>query len=205
MRKLVVLSFLMLAVSISVGAQTNLLRDPDTRIPASGTPAIERRPRTQAWRGAGHAEVKDAGEGFPVYAVSMGGSFGQEVSLPAGSAGKHALLIGFGTSDRVFPDNDITDHPYLYGYMNSPGRIVDYLQGQRMLWESRDPNEWRCLYGVFQIPEGTTSISFFLNQAQRRGTEHDGSIARFSRPGLFIFDTAAEASEYAATYCTRTP
>jgi hypothetical protein len=127
------------------------------------------------------------------------------VLLPEKSVAKYALLIGLGNSERIFSDNDITDHPYLYGYMmpDKNGMINSYLQDQRMLWESHSVNGWRCLWGIFQVPETTTYVRFFLNQASRRGTERNGSAARFDNLGLFILDDNPQAEQFALKYCSK--
>jgi|GEM_PF-4473712 len=200
------LAFL-LSVCLSVLGigQTNLLKDARPEIPRgwkSDLQSLQAVPGAGAWTAFGSTEIRDV-ESRPTFITRNGGQFSQDVSVDRSNIGKYALLIGFGSSNRVFADNDITDHPYLYAYaMDSPGRIVAYLQGQHMLWESKAKNEWKCLYGVFVIPDKTSQMRFFLDSAQRNGTEHDGSESRIANPGLFVFASSAEADGFAAKYCS---
>ena len=175
--KSVVLFLFVTLVPILAGAQsTNLLQNPNADLDA------------QHWRAVGEAAVEDF-KGSRCFVVRNGGSFFQDVALPGGAAGQYALLTGRGSSERINPDGAITGLPYLYGYMMAPGdpgggRIHAYLQGQHMRSSATAKDEWVRMWGIFRVPEGTGKIRFFLNQAERRGVEHNGSAARFDDLGL---------------------
>jgi len=115
------------------------------------------------------------------------------------------LLIGQGARERINSDSSITGLPYLYGYMMEKGRadrreIRSYLQGQQLLGRSVFRDEWVKMWGIFKVPEGTTTIRFFLNQAERSGDPHNGSLARFDNLGLYLFATKDEAEAFAFQY-----
>lgn len=179
--------------SASAVAQTdNLLQNPKADLGA------------ERWRVVGQVDVEEA-NGNRVFVVRNGGYFLQDVALPEGSAGRYALFIGRGSSERVNSDGAITGLPYLYGYMMAPGRpdaghVLAYLQGQRMLGRAAFAGDWVKMWGIFRVPEGTGTIRFFLNQALRRGVPHNGSAARFDDVGLYLFQTEAEARSFAANY-----
>jgi len=194
---------LVILVSGLVVGQINLLKSSRPEIAGgwkSDLQKLQPVPGAGAWTAFGSTEIRDI-DSRPTFITRYGGHFNQAVSISPSDVGKYVLLIGMGSANRVFATNDITDHPYLYGYMETTGHIVAYLQGQQMLWESETKDEWKCLYGVFVIPPTTNQIRFFLNAAQRKGTDYDGSESRFEDPGLFIFDTSADAEQSAAKYC----
>ena len=180
--------------AVTVSAQPiNLLRNPN----ADDGP--------NNWSGKGNAAVERDSAGNSHFAVRNGGSFVQNVVLPEGSAGKFALLIGRGLSERMNPDGAITGLPCLYGYMlegKNPngGTIKDYLQGHRMGPNARTMIEWAPLWGIFEVPKGAGAISFFLNQAEREGVPQNGSAARFDDLGLYLFDNAEEAKVFVDIY-----
>lgn len=192
LRALLPFFFLCLA-SIHINAQTeNMLQNPKADLEA------------QHWRAFGQATIEEAG-GNRCFVVRNGGHFSQDVILPEGAAGQYAVFIGRGSSERINPDGAITGLPYLYGYMMAPGRpdggrILAYLQGQRMLGAATFAGEWVKMWGVFRVPEGTGRIRFFLNQASRRGVPHNGSAARFADLGLYVFRTEEEAKAFASGY-----
>jgi hypothetical protein len=134
------------------------------------------------------------------FVVRDGGSFYQDVELPQQSAGKYVLLIGHGASERVNSDSSITGLPYLYGYMMEQKEIRSYLQGPQMLGRSAFRDEWVKMTGIFKVPAGTTTIRFFLNQAERNGDPQNSSAARFDNLGLYVFATKDEAESFAFQY-----
>ena len=191
------LSAFLLLVAGAVSAQTNLLLNPGGDNGASN------------WIVSGEATVEESnGEGVFVIrrgADSTRGGFTQTVKLTPADVGKFALLIGFGSSERVNADGAITGLPYLYGYMlevNNPtgGKINAYLQGQQMRANPVKANQWVKMYGVFEVPEKTVAIQFMLDQASRRGVPLNGSAARFDNVGLYLFKTEAEAIAFARDY-----
>jgi len=159
---------------------------------------------TQHWRAFGQATVENE-NGDHSFVVRNGGYFVQDVILPDDAAGKFALLIGHGASDRINSDGAITGLPYLYGYMMvrggpDDGRILSYLQHASLRGSAKLAGEWVTMKGIAQVPEGTGTIRFFLKQALQQGVPHNGSAARFDDLGLFLFTTEAEAKAFAAAY-----
>lgn len=153
------------------------------------------------WRASEEATVEATAGGNFCFVVRNGGQFTQDVEVPEDAAGKYAVLIGRGSSERVNADGTITGLPALYGYMMKPGRpnggiILEYLQGQQMLGRPYMPGVWVNMSGVFRVPETTKIIRFFLNQAERKGVPHNGSAARFDNLGLYLFATKEEADAF---------
>jgi hypothetical protein len=188
------LPLLLLCLATTQGrAQTgNLLQNPNADLGA------------QHWRAFGQATVEEV-NGNRLFVVRNGGYFLQDVVMPEDAAGKFAVLIGRGSSERINPDGAITGLPYLYGYMMAPGgpdggRILAYLQGQQMRSSATSAGEWVKMCGVFRVPEGTGRIRFLMNQALRRGVPHNGSAARFDDLGLYLVPTEEEAKSFAASY-----
>ena len=160
---------------------------------------------TDSWRAYGDATVEQTSDGNWRFVVRNQGYLLQDVTLPDGSVGKYALLIGRTSSERINADGAITGLPYLYGYMMessdpSGGRIKSYLQGQRMLCWAKNPNEWVTVWGLFEVPSGTGAIRFFLNQAERKDVPQNGSAARFDDVGLYIITTEEEAVAFVQVY-----
>lgn len=179
-------------IGAKVDAQTNLLLNPDAGAKA------------ERWRAYGQATVEDF-DGESVFVLRNKGYFLQDVYLAKASVGKYALLIGRGSSERINADGAITGLPYLYGYMMKSvtakgSTVIDYLQGQKMRCDARIENQWVTLFGIFQIPEGTEAIRFFLSQAERRNLAQNGSAARFDNVGLYIFETKEEARSFVNAY-----
>jgi len=155
-----------------------------------------------SWRASGNAQVEQSDDGDWRFVVRNRGHFVQDVQLPEDAAGKYALLIGHVSSERIDPDGAITGLPYLYGYMVRGARILSYLQGQQMLCRAGTVNEWVTVWGIFEVPDGTRAIRFFLNQAERKDVPQNGSAARFDDLGLYLFSTEWEAKAFAQGYKT---
>jgi hypothetical protein len=177
---------------IAVGAQTNLLLNPNADSKAEN------------WRVSGQAAVEEF-NGDKVFVIHNRGSFSQDVNLTESDIGKFALFIGRGSSERIDADGAITGLPYLYGYMMNSGnpkggRIYAYLQGQQMLARPPYQDEWVVMYGIFRIPEKTGTIRFFLSQAERKYVPQNGSAARFDNIGLYLFETEEDALRFAKAY-----
>jgi hypothetical protein len=176
--------------SASVQAQpTNLLQNPDASRGA------------QSWRAFGETAIETTSENDTHFVVRNGGYFFQDVALPEDAAGQFLVFFGRGASERINPDGAITDLPYLYGYMMQPPgpdrkNILAYLQGQQMRAQPNLPDEWVSMWGIFEVPEGATTVRFFLNQALRAGVPHSGSAARFDNLGLYLFATMKEAQAF---------
>jgi hypothetical protein len=151
----------LLLPSFANAQTTNLLKNPNADDGANN------------WRIFGDAKVEQTDGGNWRFVVRNMGYFLQDVTLPQGTAGKYALLIGRVSSERINADGAITGLPYLYSYMMVDesargGRILSYLQGQKMGCSSRKENEWVTAWGIFQIPAGSGAIRFFLGQAERK-------------------------------------
>jgi hypothetical protein len=131
-----------------------------------------------------------------------GGSFQQIVELQPTAAGLYVLFVAHVSAERTAPEAAITDRPYLYGLtMSSDGRrILMHHHATTMRSLASTANEWTIAWGVFQVPDGASSISFQMKQALRLGTPHDGSAARFDDVGLFLFRTREAAEDFAARY-----
>ncbi len=156
----------------------------------------------QFWQTKGDVKVEEDDEGNPFFVIRYSGMIWQDVSLPANSAGRWALLISWSSSERINDDGDQTGLPYLYGYMlnrKDSNRINAYLSGQNLLHSVQEPDEWDLIWGVFQIPPDTGGIRLFLQQADG-GYAQNGSAARFDDPGIFLFDTEGEAKKFVEAY-----
>ncbi|MBO0862751.1 MAG: hypothetical protein J2P21_30495 [Chloracidobacterium sp.] len=191
------LLWFLLTPSLASAQSTNLLQNPSANGGANH------------WRAYGDATIEETLESNPYFTVRNRGYFLQDVILPEGSVRKYALLIGRVSSERINADGTITGLPYLYGYMMEGanprgGRILSYLQGQQMLCSSRRENEWVTAWGIFQAPDGTGAIRFFLRQAERKDIPQNGSAARFDDLGIYLFDTEKEANAFVETYKAQT-
>jgi hypothetical protein len=154
----------------------------------------------QSWRAFGETAIESIPNDAH-FVVRNGGYFLQDVELPKDVAGQFLVLIGRGASERVNADGAITGLPYLYGYMMQPAgpdrkEILEYLQGQRMMAQPTAQDEWLTMWGIFEVPAGTTKVRFFLKQGLRAGVPHDGSAARFDNLGLYVFATRKDAQEF---------
>jgi len=190
---LILLSACVMGAVLANAQSRNLLQNPNASL------------GTNSWMAFGEASVESTtGDNF-CFVVRDGGYFLQDVLLPEDAAGQYVVLIGRGASERINEDGAITGLPYLYGYMMEHGprrseKILAYLQGQRMRASTNIRDEWVGMWGVFQVPEGTRKIRFFLNQALRQGVPHNGSAARFDDLGLYLFSSKHEAEAFVGQY-----
>lgn len=153
------------------------------------------------WIASGDATIENAAGHVNCFSLRNQGSFHQEVLVPPEMHGKYAVLLGLASSESINPDGAITELPCLHGYMMSdPAHIITNLQGQQMLGSIRVPDEWGPVYGIFVVPPETTRISFFLNQAERRGLPQNCSAARFDDLGLYILPTMSEAVRFVQSH-----
>ena len=195
--KTFVLLILFLAVvngSTLVTAQTrNLLKNPD----AADGPL--------SWRAFGDTAIETTPGNGPHFVVRNGGYFLQDVPVPLGPAGRYVVFVGRGATERINSNGAITGLPYLYGYMMRPPglgqkEILAYLEGQGMRAHPNITGQWVNMWGVFEVPEGTTSVRFFLNQASAAGTPHNGSATRFANLGLYLFANKEDAEDFVSRY-----
>jgi hypothetical protein len=179
--------FLMLPAATLAQRRANLIENP----------AAEH--GTDAWRADGEAFIEEF-DGNRCFVVRNGGRFRQTVDLPAAASGKVALFIAHVSGERVA--SDITDRPYLYGLTFSADgrRILLHNQADTMRSHAERPNQWTKVWGIFPIPDGSSSISFQLGQALRRASPHTGSVARFDDVGLLVFETRRAAEEFVLRY-----
>jgi hypothetical protein len=187
------LLWFLLTTSLTDAQSNNLLQNPSADDGANH------------WKAFGEAVVAQTPENGSHFMVRNKGSFQQDVTLSEDAFRKFALLIGRVSSERINGDGAITGLPYIYGYMMDGvnfggGRILSYLQGQQMLCGARRENEWVMAWGIFQIPDGTGAIRFFLNQAERKDVPQNGSAARFDNLGLYLFDTEKEANDFVKAF-----
>ena len=189
LRWTILISFLFAPVLASAQS-SNLLQNPNADL------------ESQHWRTRGEATVETDTGNNRVFVVRNGGHFLQDVILPSDAAGKYAVLIGNGSSERIHEGGAITGRAYLYGYMMDDmrpngGHVLEYLQGQNLRSMTNVRDEWTKMWGVFLVPKGTQGIRFFLNQAEAKGVPHNGSAARFDNLGLYLFSTKEEADAFA--------
>jgi len=175
---------------VKVDGHLNLIKYPDAR------------QFTQHWKTKGEVSLeKDAQEEDNYnFVIRYSGMIWQDVPIDAD--GRYALLISWASSERVNPDGDQTGLPFLYGDMlnkSDLNRINQYLHGQHMMLETDTVNEWKIIYGIFQVPPGTGAIRLFLQQ-EVGSQPQNGSAARFDEPGIFLFDTQEQAEEFAKKY-----
>jgi|GEM_PF-1412569 len=155
----------------------------------------------QFWKTKGDVFIRETNEGNPYFAITYSGMFWQDVPIPE-STGRWVLLIAWSSSERINQDDDQTGLPYLYGNMinsKDPNRINAYLSGQKMLHSGREPKVWGVIWGIFQVPEETAAIRFFMQQADGR-TAQTGSAACFDEPGIFLFDSQEQARAFVDAY-----
>ena len=181
-----ILIALLSLTSICHAQSRNLLKNPD---------AYQQR---EHWRTFGEATVEDS---CSCFVVRNGGYFLQDVELPDDAVGQYALFIGHGASERINSDGAITGLPYLYGYMmEAEDSIVAYIQEPQMRAQTTTVGEWTMMWGIVEVPAKTKKIRFFLNQALRNGVPHNGSAARFTDLGLYLFATEKEARAFVTQY-----
>lgn len=192
----VVISFIFALLQVvQVFSQENLVKNPNAE------------EDTKYWKSSGNAKIETF-DSSKAFVLRYGGSFMQDVLLPINSGGKYVLMIGIGSSNRVFKDFIITDHPYIYGYlmkqtMPNGGEIFTYMLGQNTLWESKVIDEKRCMWGVYEIADEADRVRLFLNQAERKGIPKNGSVARFDNVGIFILDDETKALKFKDDYCSK--
>ncbi len=177
--------------TVKIDGQLNLVKYPEAR-----------QQFTRHWKTKGEVSLqKDAEEENNWnFVIRYSGMIWQDV--PINAEGRYALLISWASTERVNPDGDQTGLPYLYGDMLNKfdrNKINQYLNGQQMMLNTDTVNEWKIIYGIFQVPPETGAIRLFLQQANG-GLPQNGSAARFDEPGIFLFDTREQAEAFAKKY-----
>ena len=161
---------------------------------------------TESWRTYGDAVVEKNAT-FSCFVVHAGGHFWQDVELPKNAAGQYLVFIGRGAGERIKPKDGTANFsaPYLYGYMMQPPppggkEILAYLQGQQMRAEIEAANEWVNMSGIFEVPDGTTKVRFFLMYSATANVPQDGAAARLANLGLFMFSRKEDAEVFVRYY-----
>lgn len=182
-----ILIALLSLTSICQAQSRNLLKNPDADQQGAN------------WRKFGEATVEDA---CSCFVVRDGGYFLQDVELPDDAVGQYAVFIGRGASERINSDGAITGLPYLYGYMMEAesDSIVAYIQEPQMRAGTTIVDEWAVMWGVVEVPAKTKRIRFFIMQALANNVPHNGSAARFTELGLYLFATEKEARAFVTQY-----
>lgn len=157
---------------------------------------------TKSHRPGGEAAIETC-KGLPCFVVRKGGVWAQFGRLPEGSTGKFVLVIGRGSSERVWADDNITGLPYLgAAFATSTQKryiYVDTRSRNHMARPSR-VNEWVTMSAILPIPPDAAYLWLRLSQGSRRGTPHNGSAARFMDVEARIFDTQEAARAYIDSY-----
>jgi len=171
----------------------NLLKNPD------GEDAL------QAWRVSGNAEVTNCVGVGNCFSISQDGFIFQDVTVPENVTGEFALLIALASTEEPNADIRHLAHPYLFGYfMSSPNlpqaKILSNLSGQEMAARARSSSDWVKQFGVFKLVPGTLSIRIFLRSGCPKAASTDICTSRFRRPGIFRFQSEAEARTFADNY-----
>lgn len=175
----------------TVPASTNLVENGDA---SAGT---------AAWRRIGTAAY-EACSNNPCFAIRGEGSFQQAIRLPADAAGKHVLIIGSGSTERVNADGTITGLPYLYALLGTAdgARYVGHLQG--MTGRPARAHQWVTMAGVFPVPADATVMFLDLKQASSKDQPHTGSTAWFDDIAVHVFASSDEAHTFARGWQGRT-
>jgi len=156
---------------------------------------------TPLWRMKGDTSFASDDQGN-MFVIKYSGMFYQDVPLKDDMIGKYALLIAWASTSRYEGPHDQTGLPYIYGYMMNKtdgNKINAYLKDQLTLLQPAGLDTWGVIWGIYEIPPDTGSIRFFMQQADGKSAQN-GSEARFSGPGVFIFGTEAEAKAFTKLY-----
>ncbi|NIM17127.1 MAG: hypothetical protein GTO45_34425 [Candidatus Aminicenantes bacterium] len=175
--------------TVEVQGEQNLVKNPDAGRAAP------------SWETKGEVSIETDDQGNHLFVIRYSGMFWQDVPIGE-STGRYVLLIAWASSERVNPGDDRTGYPYVYGYFldrADKNKINAYLKGEQMLLSPNFTDEWGLIYGIFQVPENTGAVRFFMQQADGRSPQ-DGSAARFDEPGVFLFDSEAEAIQFVDKY-----
>lgn len=139
-------------------------------------------------------------DGAPCFVMRNKASWVQRVFLHEDHSGKFLLIIGRGSSERVYLDDNITGLPYLWAHLEADGPHTNAHWLQGMALKPKAANEWGTMHGIFPMPKGVHAIVLKLGQAERKGTPQNGSAARVKEVEMRLFDTRAEAEAYVAAY-----
>lgn len=113
------------------------------------------------WKANGDAEAGRSVDGNPGLLVRYDGFLSQDVPLPSGSGGKHAVVVGRASAERVNEDGDQTGLPYLYGYMvnrQDDHKLDAYLNDDTMKAAPKKADDWVPVWGIFPVPESSGAL-----------------------------------------------
>ncbi len=116
-----------------------------------------------------------------------------------GRGGDTAVLVAYTKAESV-RSNDITGLPYIHAYaMNKDGKILEYFKGKQMRHDGKR-GEWQVSHGTFHIPAGTTTIRYFVEQAEKQGSSKNGDDAMFKETALYVVEHAERAKDLVQNY-----
>jgi hypothetical protein len=193
---------IVVAVALSLTAAQfpppNIVENGDARGAESSWTKDEKRPGRM-----GRASMESCETG-PCFVVRDGANWAQFPRLPEGSVGKFVLVIGRGSSERVWPKHDnITGVPYLQVAFATASRTrYIYVDNRNDAYRGNasQPNQWVTMSSIKRIPAEAAFLWLQLGQGERKGTPHNGSAARFMDVEARIFDTEDAARAYIEQY-----
>jgi hypothetical protein len=157
----------------------------------------------QFWRASGEAGVEECGPDNPCFATRWEGQLVGTAELPADATGKYMLLIGSAAAERGHEQaGDQTGEAYIHGYGEAldPELVLGKHYSARTLQtDTRQPDTWATLWGVFEVDEGIRKINFEIRQSDGRSAK-TGSASRFDDLGVFLFDTEQQAESFVRRY-----
>ncbi len=139
----------------------------------------------------------------PCFAVRNGAEWAQFARLPEGSVGKFLVVLGRGSSERVWRDGNITGVPYLHVAF-AKASLTRYIYVDVRTDTDRSDatrvNQWVTMSTIKPIPPEAAFLWLKLAHGLRRGTPHNGSAAWFKDVEARIFDTQDAARHYIDSY-----
>lgn len=176
---------------VALLGQTNYLGNPDAN------------QHRQFWQASGDVAIEECAAGDPCFVTRWDGKLVGSATLPGDAAGRYMLLIGSAAAERAHDGfGDQTGEAYIHGY----GEPLDphlergrHYSAPTLQTETRKPNTWTTLWGVFPVDEHIRRIQFEIRQSDGRSAK-DGSASRFDDLGVYLFDTQGEAESFVARY-----
>ena len=173
-----------LFVTITVGAQTNLLLNGQADS------------KTEYWHARGKATVEEF-NGDKVFVVRNGGHLAQWIELTDEAVGKYVLFIGRVSSERDDVDGKpSTNPPFLYIYNINPSAVS---KGQIMRDDAKGENDWFTIYAIYQLPK-ESFIKCVLYERKNLNVPSEALALRFDNLGLYLFETEEDALKFAKSY-----
>lgn len=177
--------------SVEVLGETNHLANPAANQGETG------------WRKSGNAAIEACVPGNPCFVTRYDGQFVGSASLPADSEGRFLLLLGRASSERVHPagSQDQTGEAYIRGFgeAEAPWVAGEQYSADTLKTETHATDRWSMLWGVFPIGREIRRVQFEIRQADGHSAK-DGSASRFDDLGVFVFDSAEQARDFAERF-----